>query len=725
MRERFTRWFCVGVIVVGGMAAGMAQGGISALAATTGGAYQPLTPTRLLDTRAHGGPLGPGASRDLQVAGTAEVPVGATAVALNVTVTGTTAAGYLTLYPAGESAPLASNLNWSAGETVANLAIVPVGVGGAIVIHNSTGATQVVVDLQGYFAPAGGSTNSSYVALTPSRIADTRPGSGEADSGRTLGPRSSLAIQVAGRGGVPSSGATAVVLNVTATDTTSAGFLAVYPGGVGWPGTSNLNWRSGETVAARVIVPLGPAGTVSVYNQSGSTDVAVDVSGYFTSDASTPGASLFYPVSPRRMVDTRVDGGTLRTGQSLTAQMAGVGPVAGAATAVVANLTVTNTTVAGFLSAGPSASTAGTSDLNWAAGETAANLDIATLNTGGDLALQDSAGRADAVVDVFGYFAPSASTASVPATCTNLEVAVTNAPSFGGQITVTAKATCPDGTVPAYTFWYQSPGSTGWQLGAASISESTFGYPTRTMALGTYRILVWASSEPGVFQGVMASASTTVTSNPETNLPDSFAGTCFNDGYTASACLNAELAAIRAAQEDEGVPALQLPSDFASLSQPVQEFVLADAERVSRGLPAIHGLTSAANSNAQQGADTSSDPNGLGVRGAIAFASVWAEDYGAAGATFDWMYNDGPGSNNEDCTSQNSAGCWGHRDNILLNTGSGTWAAPAGYTWVGGAACAPVAGISFFNSCTLEWVLVPSSSVSYAYTWAQAVAAGA
>lgn len=724
MRESFTRWFVVGLMLTGGVLAAAGQGAAPVLAASTGGAYQPVTPTRLLDTRGHGGPLGAGASLTLRVAGTPEVPAGATAVALNVTATNTTSSGYLTLYPAGEAAPLASNLNWSAGETVANLAIVPVGSGGSVTIRNARGSTQVVVDLQGYFAPQG-SAGGYYVPLTPSRVADTRPGSGEPDSGRALGPRSVLNIQVSGLGGVPSTGATAVVLNVTATATTAAGFLSVYPQGVAWPGTSTLDWRAGESVAGRVIVPLGPGGMVAVYNLAGSTDVVVDVSGFFTEASATPGASLFYPLPPRRMLDTRVDGGTLRTGQTMVAQMAGIGPIAAQASAVVANLTVTGTNASSFLAAGPSASAPKTSDLNWSAGATASNLDIATLSQGGDLALYNALGRAEAVVDVSGYFVPAGGTGTAAAVCSGLKVTVTNAPSPGGQASVSVQASCPGGTTPAYTFWYQSPGTSGWHLGTTSISNSTFGYPSRAMVVGTYRILVWASSQPGVFQGVEASAATTVTTNPSTNLTDSFAGTCYNDGYTSSSCLGAGLAAIQAAQADEGVPALKLPSDFAGLSQPVQEFVLADAERVSRGLPAIAGLTQAANANALQGASTNSDPNGLGVRGAIGFASVWAEDYGAVAATFDWMYNDGPGSNNLDCTATDSAGCWGHRDNILLNTRAGTWAAPAGYTWVGGAACAPISGISYFNSCTLEWVLVPSSSVSYQYTWSQAVAAGA
>ncbi|MHB1500663.1 MAG: hypothetical protein ACYCYK_05780 [Candidatus Dormibacteria bacterium] len=732
MRGSFSGWLAVGLLITGGVLAGVVQGAPTVLAASGGSAYRPVTPVRLLDTRTQGGALTAGANRNLQVADTTQVPAGATAVVVNLTATATSSAGYLTVYPTGLAVPLASNLNWERGQTVANLAVVPVGNGYSITIHNATGSAEVLVDLQGYFAPVG-SGLGYYVPLTPARIADTRPQSGEPDAGMTLASNSPLGIQVAGMGGVPATGATAAVLNVTATDTSSAGFLSVYPAGPAWPGTSSLNWAAGGTVADRVIVPLGAGGKIAVYTNSGPAQVVVDVTGYFTTSATAASASLFYPVTPRRMLDTRADGGTLRAGQPLVEQLGGVGSIANQASAVVANLTATRTSAASFLSASPVASAPSTSDLNWSAGATTANLDIATLSRNGDLALYNSSGTADVILDVSGYFVPTGTTSAAPAICSGLSVAVTNVPTLGGRIDVSAGASCPSGVTPGYTFWYQVPGSAVWQVGSASAGTPSSGYSGRTLSVGTYRVLVWASSQGGAFQGLVAGASATLTANPSTNLtanpstnlPDSFAGTCYNQGYASGACVADALAAIGAAQVVEGVPALKLPPDFASLSQPIQEFVLADAERVSRGLPAIAGLTGAANSNAAQGASQSADPYGLGVPGAIAFASIWAEDYGAAAAAFDWMYNDGPGSNNVDCTTAGAPGCWGHRDNILLNTASGAWAPPGGYTWVGGAACVPASGVSYFNSCTMEWVLVPTGSVAYQYTWAQAVAAGA
>lgn len=379
---------------------------------TTGGAYTPLQPTRLLDTRVAGEApsLTPGGSLSLPVVGTfgsVTMPPGATAVALNVTTTKTTAPSFLTVFPTGVSRPEISNLNWSAGDTVSNLVIVGVGAGGAVSFYNESGTTDLVVDLEGYFAPeGGGSTAGSYVPLTPARITDTRPGSGEPNAGSTLQSAGALAIQVEGQGGVPSSGVAAVAANVTVTNTTSPSFLTVYPGPA-LPTASNVNWTGGETLAHRVIVLVDPnTGQITVYNSQGQTDVVVDVTGYFTTGSTTPaGASLFTPISPTRVLDTRLTRGPLGSNATLGLGLADVGTIAADASAVVTNVTVTNGSAPSFLAVYPSAQPT-SSDVNWVAGETVPNLTVATLNNNGTVEIYNSFGSADVVVDAFGYFAP-------------------------------------------------------------------------------------------------------------------------------------------------------------------------------------------------------------------------------------------------------------------------------------------------------------------------------
>jgi ATP phosphoribosyltransferase len=210
----------------------------------------------------------------------AGVPEGASAVAANVTVTDTTQPSYLTVYPGG-TMPTASNLNWAPGATVANLVIGSLSSQGSLTVFNQSGSADVVVDVVGYYTAAGG-TGTEFNALTsPTRICDTRAGQPTNQcSGKTLTPGSSLTIQVTGLAGVPQ-GALAVVVNITATDTTAPSYFTVYPGG-SLPLASSLNWAVGETVPNLVVAALSPTGAFTVYNNQGSADLVVDVLGWYS-----------------------------------------------------------------------------------------------------------------------------------------------------------------------------------------------------------------------------------------------------------------------------------------------------------------------------------------------------------------------------------------------------------------------------------------------------------
>lgn len=240
-----------------------------------------ITPVRLLDTREpndSGLPLGAGATTSVTVAGVAGVPSSASAVVLNVTAVSPTAAGYLTVWPAGGPKPGTSNLNFVAGDVVPNLVTVGVGAGGQVSIFNFAGATHVVVDIMGWFDDAGG-----FAPLgTPSRLLDTREGT----CGYTLGPGETRTLQV-------TSGATvsAVTLNVTAVAPTASGYITVWPAGSPRPGTSNVNMVAGQEATPNLVtVGVGPAGEVNLYNFAGTVELVVDLFGTFagTTPAGTP-----------------------------------------------------------------------------------------------------------------------------------------------------------------------------------------------------------------------------------------------------------------------------------------------------------------------------------------------------------------------------------------------------------------------------------------------------
>ena len=405
-----------------------AAGAITATSDNVGSAYTALPPTRIVDTRPGSGypdagdTLNAASTLSITVAGIATVPMDAKAVALNVTVTDTSAASFLTIYPLGGTQPLVSSLNWMAGQTVPNLVIVPVGSGDEVNLYNDAGSVDVVVDLEGYFAAeSSGSSVGSYVALSPARICDTRPtsqsGLTDACTGQTLVTHGSLSIQVTGEGGVPADvgDVEAVLANVTVTNTTAASDLTVYPEGETQPNVSNLNWGPGQTIPNRVVVPINTTtGQVTVFNDAGRSDVIVDVDGYFTDGTAPAGASLYTAISPYRLVDTRSGSGefgagqTLGSGTTLAEPLASVGSLGSSVTAVVANVTATDTTAPSFVTVFPGPTQPNASDLNWTTGGTVANLTVATVDSDGNVSFYNDAGGADVIADVFGYFSSTA-----------------------------------------------------------------------------------------------------------------------------------------------------------------------------------------------------------------------------------------------------------------------------------------------------------------------------
>ena len=236
----------------------------------------PLAPTRLLDTRLEMGALGGGQMLDLQVAGRGGVSGTPEAVALNVTVTGPTAGSFLTVWPSGEPRPFASSVNMIPGQTVPNMVLARVGTNGKVSIYNNTGSTDVVVDVLGCF---DANASGRYVALSPRRVLDTREGLGAplAKVGQTP-----LSVALLGKGGVPSSGVSGVMLNVTAVAPTVNTFITVYPGGTDRPMASNLNVSGGQVIPNMVLARVGSDGTVLMFNNGGVVDLVVDVVGYFT-----------------------------------------------------------------------------------------------------------------------------------------------------------------------------------------------------------------------------------------------------------------------------------------------------------------------------------------------------------------------------------------------------------------------------------------------------------
>jgi hypothetical protein len=237
-------------------------------------AFYPLSPCRVLDTRGSADPLGgPSLAASMQrefpvQASACGIPLTAQAYSMNFTVVPQRTLGYLTVWPSGEQRPVVSTLDALTGATTANAAIVPAGAGGDISVF-ATDNTDLIVDINGYFAPPGPGGQSLYAAA-PCRALDTR------NSGAFSGE---LTVNVMGGPcGIPSN-AEAFVFNATVVPPGPLGYLTLWPNGASQPVVSTLDARDGAITSNMAIVPT-TAGFIDAF-ASDSTQLILDILGYF------------------------------------------------------------------------------------------------------------------------------------------------------------------------------------------------------------------------------------------------------------------------------------------------------------------------------------------------------------------------------------------------------------------------------------------------------------
>ncbi|MEU9298911.1 hypothetical protein [Streptomyces sp. NPDC048269] len=383
---------------------------------TPGSDFTPYAPTRLLDTRSGvGAPKGKvpayGTTR-VKVEGNGTIPDNVTAVVLNVTVTNTTSGGHITAYAKGDDRPTSSNVNFSAGQTVPNLVIVPVSLDGYVELYNAGWeSVDLLADVTGYFTRTA---SSGYTPMAPARFVDTREGLGAAKG--QLAAQATFGTQISGLRGVPQ-GAKAVALNVTVTNPKEAGHLTVFPSGQAAPSTSSVNFTAGQTIANSVIVPVGADGRINVRNGAwAGTDVIVDVVGFYSLESK----GAYLPLSPERVLDTRDPNGDVYgplEGQSYV--YVPFGYKEPSLSGFVLNTTVTNTNGDGYLTVSPDPNTldlymndtAGwptppnSSNLNWTKGRTVPNLVQASTGANGIIDFWNRGwDDIDLIVDLFGFY---------------------------------------------------------------------------------------------------------------------------------------------------------------------------------------------------------------------------------------------------------------------------------------------------------------------------------
>ena len=306
-----------------------------------GGEYHPLTPARVYDSRPglpgseHDvSPIGAkpistaGSTFDVQLLGRGGVPATpgeVLGVVVNITVTEPTSTGFLNAYGKNAPAGTAAIVNFVAGQTVPNLAIVRPGDEGklTILLKAGTGSAHVVVDVFGWFSTSSSSqAGARLVPVTPGRVLDTRTGLGRASTSplaagefTTLKIRGADAVDPPRADIVPDdSKIVGVVLNMAGVNnlpTSAATHLSVVPSDLpsgAKPSTANLNLSKGQVKSNMVIVPVDPAdGSIRIYNNSATTHVVLDVVGYLVDgQPATTRAGRVVPLSaPYRVFDTR------------------------------------------------------------------------------------------------------------------------------------------------------------------------------------------------------------------------------------------------------------------------------------------------------------------------------------------------------------------------------------------------------------------------------------
>jgi len=389
-----------GALTIAGQTFSVAQAGVTPPALR----FVPMTPCRVADTRNAAGPFGGpsitgGTSRDFNIPNSAcSVPSTAQAYSLNVAVVPAGPLGYLTLWPTGQTQPYVSTLNSLDGRIKSNAAIVPAGTGGSISVFASN-ATDVVLDINGYFVPSTVSTALAFYPITPCRIADTRNATAPLGGPSLVGGSSRTFPILSSTCGLPAA-AQAYSLNFAAVPPGPLGYLTAWPTGQTMPLAASLNALTGTVTANAVIVPAGTSGSIDVF-ASNATDLVIDVNGYFAPMAA--GGLSLYGVTPCRVLDTRLPAGSPPITSLDVAVSSSPCGISATAQAYVLSVTVVPPGPLGYLTLWPQGQAQPyVSTLNALDGAVTSNLAIVpTIN--GSISVFPS-NPTHVIMDISGYF---------------------------------------------------------------------------------------------------------------------------------------------------------------------------------------------------------------------------------------------------------------------------------------------------------------------------------
>ncbi|MFI9329515.1 hypothetical protein ACIGZJ_18460 [Kitasatospora sp. NPDC052868] len=388
----------------------------TAAAATTGqvgpaGTWYSMSNYRVLDTRAGKnvpvGTVGPDSITRLDIT---KVLFGITptAVVMNVTAVDATDNSFITAFPDGQALPTVSNLNATPNHRVtSNRATVQVGADGVVNIYNHVGRVHLVVDLQGYYSDRdGGGDGGRFVVGEPTRLLDTRTTIG-GHPGKLVGGAAGVINLDASSVGAPSDN---MVVQATVTEPTESAHVTMYPAGQSPWNTSDLNFDPGQTVTNLSYAYTTGDRRLALYANSGEAHVVVDYIGGFSRRADDSGNSgKFIPVSPVRVLDTREGLGAAAAkaapGSTTRVKVTGLNGVPETVAAVVLNLTGTNASEDGHITAfRAGAARPSTSSLNYTGNEDTGAMTVVPVSTDGYIELYNPHGSVDLVADVQGFY---------------------------------------------------------------------------------------------------------------------------------------------------------------------------------------------------------------------------------------------------------------------------------------------------------------------------------
>jgi hypothetical protein len=364
-----------------------------------GSGFNPLPPTRVLDTRDGTGVHG-GSTVGFMVDLSSVVPVQATAVVVNLTLVNrgskTGAAllwPYGQVFPNGHTTPDEATAVVDGGRTSATLVTLPVPASRQLSVY-AADTIDVIMDLSGYYAAGIG---EYFTAFGPQRMLDTRT------TGGPLGPNGTRVLDLSPA--VPVD-ATAAVFNMTATDTTGDTFVTAWPDSVPRPSASTMNVTPGQTRANLVTVALPPSHKVDLFNHVGSVDLIADLVGYYT--PSHGQAFFLYTTRGLTGADIETDG-TLTVGTAKQLPQT--------ATAALVHVEATGATADTYVTVWPAgAARPSSSTLNLGPSEDVQNTSIAGLDSNRQFSVYNHVGHLNVQVYLDGYFAPfwSACTVGCP-----------------------------------------------------------------------------------------------------------------------------------------------------------------------------------------------------------------------------------------------------------------------------------------------------------------------